>query len=72
MPQRFHFDLVNGSKIIRDEVGVDAVSPEQAVEEAQAVISDMRERGDLVDDEGSWTMVVRDATGAVVRNLPII
>ena len=72
MPHRFHFDLVNGSKIIRDEVGVDAVSPEQAVEEAQAVIADMRERGDLADDEGSWTMVVRDAAGTVVRNLPII
>ena len=69
--ESFHFDLVSGLEMIRDEVGVEADGPEQAVEQAQAVIADMRESGELTGNEGSWTMVVRGAAGGVVRRVPI-
>ena len=71
MLAHFHFDLVNGSDVLRDEDGVNADSPEQAVAQAQAVIAEMSESGELIGDERSWTMVVRDAAGTTVRSLPI-
>ena len=36
MSQRFHFDVTNGEKLIRDDEGVDASGPDEAIEEAKA------------------------------------
>ena len=70
MGDRYFFDLEDGDDVIRDDVGVEADSPEQAVESAEGVIAEMRARGDL--PSGAWEMVIRSADGALVRKLPLL
>jgi hypothetical protein len=36
---RFYFDLSNGDDIIRDDEGVDASSPDEAIDEARAALT---------------------------------
>lgn len=69
MGARYYFDVTDGADLIRDDVGEEANSPEQALEEARAVIAEMRERDELPD--GEWEMVVRDAAGTLVGRLPV-
>lgn len=71
MPIRFYFDVESGRETVRDLEGVEAADLAEALAEARSVI---REMADAVcaDDPGTaWTLVVRDATGAVVARLPI-
>lgn len=71
VPERFYFDVENGRERIRDEVGVEAESLEEALDEARSVIGEMADSVGTGASGGSWTLVVRDATGAVVGRLPI-
>ncbi|SFL40300.1 DUF6894 family protein [Methylobacterium pseudosasicola] len=71
MPIRFYFDVENGRETIRDHEGVDATDLAEALTEARSVIREMAEEVCADDPDTAWTLVVRDATGAVVARLPI-
>ena len=71
MPERFYFDIVSGDESIRDEDGVEAPSLEEALDEARGVIREMADELAAADPGESWTMIVRDASGALVARLPI-
>ena len=69
MGARYYFDLVSGADEIRDDIGVEAHSLKQAIEEAKAGIAELSESGELPD--GEWELVVRDATGTLVSRLTV-
>lgn len=69
MGSRYYFDLEDGDEAIRDDIGVEASSLEQAVEVAREAFDEMRESGEL--PVGNWEMVVRDASGTLTRRLPV-
>ena len=71
MPERFYFDLVNGKETIRDEEGVEADGVDEALIEARSVIAEMADEEANTDLSGPWTMIVRDAAGAVVGRLSV-
>ena len=71
MNQKFYFDLTNGDDLIRDDEGVDASGPEEAIEEARAVLGEMH-RGDGAKMPGDgWQLIIRDEDGAIVETLPL-
>jgi hypothetical protein len=71
VPGSYYFDLVRPGETIRDENGVEAADFEEAVELAQEVIGEMLAQGELPADAGAWRLVVRNADGTQVRELPI-
>ncbi|MCJ2061015.1 hypothetical protein MKL09_31410 [Methylobacterium sp. J-048] len=71
MTERFYFDIENDRETIHDGEGVEAVSFEQAIEEARIVIDEMADELDVGDSARSWTLVIRSASGALVGRLPI-
>ncbi|KAA0122403.1 hypothetical protein SAMN02799622_04003 [Methylobacterium sp. UNC378MF] len=71
MPSRFYFDIENGKETIRDAQGVEAEDLAEALAEARSVIDEMAGEPGAAGLSGAWTLVVRDATGAVVGRLPI-
>ncbi|MCJ2095773.1 MULTISPECIES: DUF6894 family protein [unclassified Methylobacterium] len=71
MPERFYFDVENDRERIRDDVGVEAESLEEALAEAHSVIEEMAGSVGRGASGASWTLVVRDAAGSVVGRLPI-
>lgn len=70
MPERFYFDIENGTESIRDEEGVEAGSLEEALGEARLVIREMADEL-AADPDETWTLIVRDGAGSVVGRLPI-
>lgn len=70
LAHRFYFDLTYRSSSIRDDVGVEARDIDQAVEEAQVVIEEMRGRHELASLE-DWNMAIRDESGATLMTLPL-
>jgi hypothetical protein len=71
VPIRFYFDIDNGKEMIRDEQGVEAEDLAEALAEARSVIDEMADDLGIADRNDRWTLIVRDATGAVVGRLPI-
>lgn len=71
VPERFYFDVENDRERIRDAVGVEAESLEEALAEARSVIDEMAGSVGTGETGASWTLVVRDAAGSVVGRLPI-
>ncbi|XYD07787.1 hypothetical protein R1A27_22280 [Methylobacterium sp. NMS12] len=71
VPRRLYFDIEHDREIIKDEIGIEATSLDQALDDARSVIRDMVQ--ELADDgyEEDWVLVVRDARGASVARLPI-
>ncbi|KTS08901.1 hypothetical protein SB2_05615 [Methylobacterium radiotolerans] len=71
MPRRLYFDIEHDREIIKDEIGIEATSLDQALDDARSVIRDMVQE---LADEGygeDWVLVVRDARGTSVARLPI-
>ena len=68
---RFHFDLVSDDILIRDEIGIEADSLEQAVADAGAVIAETRANDELPTDGTAWELVVRDTFGVEYHRLPL-
>ena len=71
MPERFYFDVENGHETIRDAVGVEAESLDEALDEARSVIADMAGQVREAEPDSPWTLVVRNAAGFVVGRVPI-
>lgn len=71
MPIRFYFDIENGQETIRDELGVEAETLDEALGEARSVIDEMADDLGGADLGSPWTLIVRDATGTLVGRLPI-
>lgn len=71
MPERFYFNIENGTETICDEEGVEAGSLEEALEEARSVISEMAD--EVAEDHPGelWMLAVRDVGGSLVGRLPI-
>ena len=69
--KRFYFDLTNGRTTLRDETGVEAASPEEALEQAWAAIDEMRDNGELDDLGRGWQLIIRDDRDTVVQREPI-
>lgn len=67
--KRFYFDLVGEGSIIRDEIGVEADGPEEAVAEARAVIEAMDEGDELPTSQ--WYLIIRAEDGVEIDRLPI-
>lgn len=71
MSRRFHFDLTNGEETIRDAEGVDASGPDEAIEEAQAVLDEMCSGEGTAMRGGGWQLIIRDEDGATLKTLPL-
>ena len=71
MSSRFYFDLTNGLETIRDHQGVEARDLDQAIEEARVVINEMRDSGELSEDEEGWILIIKDAEGDTLMTLPV-
>ena len=71
MRQRFHFDLTNGEKLIRDDEGVDANGPGEAIEEAQAALECMRGNEEAPEPGDGWQLIIRDESGMTLWAIPI-
>jgi hypothetical protein len=71
VPIRFYFDVESARETIRDLEGVEAADLAEALAEARSVIHETAEAVCADDPGTAWTLVVRDATGAVVARLPI-
>ena len=72
MAERFFFDLTDGLNKIPDEVGVLAADLDEAVEQAQAVLAEMRVNDELADIVGAWMLTIRDAGGDTLVTLPVV
>ena len=70
MPERYHFDLERGRDVMRDEEGVEADSACQAIEQALAVIEEIRASGEI-KAISRWELVIRDDRGDPVKRLVI-
>lgn len=71
MPSYF-FDLVRNGAVIRDTVGAQLVDDEAARRVARDVVEEFRNRPDFGDGGGAgWRMVITDASGRIVAELPI-
>ena len=71
MGQRFYFDLTNGQQLIRDDEGVDASGPDEAKNEAQAALDELR-GGQQADMPGAgWQLIIRDEDGVTLETLPL-
>lgn len=70
MAARFYFDLVSEDDVIRDEIGVDAGSPEEVAAEARAVIATM-DRDELPVAAGEWHLVIRGEDGVELYRFAI-
>ncbi|MEE7502786.1 DUF6894 family protein [Methylobacterium sp. C33D] len=71
VPRRLYFDIEHGREIIKDEIGIEATSLDQALDDARSVIRDMVQE---LADEGyadDWVLVVRDTRGISIARLPI-
>ncbi len=71
MARRFYFDLTNGSETIRDERGVEAGDLIEAVNEAQAVLSEMSRNDELSGSGAGWQLLIREASGPILQTLPV-
>ncbi|WP_018261435.1 DUF6894 family protein [Methylobacterium sp. WSM2598] len=69
--QRFYFDLADGVTTIRDEEGVEAANPDEALEAAEAVIQETRANGELAQLGDGWTLCIRADTETVLAILPV-
>jgi hypothetical protein len=72
LPQHFFFDLTNGPSTIRDEKGVWVSDLAGAIDDAQAVIEEMRDSDELSGDEEGWLLIIRNKAGDALMTLPII
>ena len=72
MSHRFYFDLTNGLQTIRDDEGVLAHDLEHAIDEARVVIEEMRDSGELSEDEEGWVLVIKDAAREPLMSLPVV
>ena len=68
---RFHFDLTDGRTTMPDAEGAEAADPSDALEQAMAVIEEMRRAGELTDVENGWHLVVRAADGREISRIPV-
>lgn len=68
---RYRFDLESCDDAIPDETGVFADDIDLAIEEAAAVIREMRANGGLVKEGDHWELVIRDEEGAELKRLAI-
>lgn len=66
------FHLVKGDEIIRDEMGIEVDSMEQARREALEAIEELRmDIPEAADDWEGWAMVITDRSGAVLLSIPL-
>ena len=71
MGQRFHFDLTNGADIIRDDEGIEASGPNEAIEEARAALADMHGNEEAPVPAEGWQLLIRDESGAIVKAISL-
>ena len=71
MSQRFYFDLTNDDDHMRDEEGVVASGPDEAIEEAQAALEDMLCDAGAFVLADSWQMVIRDGSGVMLKAIAL-
>lgn len=71
MGQRFHFDLTNGEELIRDDEGIEASSPDEAIKEARAAVADMRSNEQALVPAEGWQLVIRNESGATVKAIAL-
>ncbi|ACA21128.1 hypothetical protein M446_6888 [Methylobacterium sp. 4-46] len=69
--RRFYFDLADGVTTIRDKEGVEAADLNEALEAAEAVIQEMRAKGELAHFGDGWTLSIRLEAGTVLAILPV-
>ena len=68
---RFYFDLTDGHSVIRDELGVDARSLDDAYRQSGTAIREMLDTEDLDRDGVGWTIMIRDFKGIVRRTIEV-
>jgi hypothetical protein len=71
LSNRYRFDLESRRDTILDEAGVEADSLQQAIDQAVAVIEEMRVSGELEGSNEGWNLVIRDDAGAELKRIPL-
>ncbi|KQP37632.1 hypothetical protein ASF49_22060 [Methylobacterium sp. Leaf104] len=69
---RFHFDLTDGRTTMSDVKGAEAADLGQAIDQAELVIEELRGAGELLDVDGPWDLLIRDAEGRVLHRMPVV
>ncbi|MCJ2035800.1 DUF6894 family protein [Methylobacterium sp. J-068] len=69
---RFHFDLTDGRTTMSDAEGAEAADLPEAIEQAVIVIEELRSGGELMDVDGLWELVIKDAGGNELHRLSIL
>ncbi|MDR7040170.1 MULTISPECIES: DUF6894 family protein [Methylobacterium] len=72
MLKRFYFDLVCRERVIPDDTGIEAADLDEALEEAEAALQEMRRSGEASEFDEGWSLLIRDEGGAALRKLPIL
>ncbi len=71
MAGQFYFDLERSEHIVRDLVGTQVDTREQAVIAALAVLNEMRCQSRARDFDHGWRLVIRDASNNIVADLEV-
>jgi hypothetical protein len=71
MSARFFFDLANGKTLLRDDKGVESGSLAEVMEQAGAVVAELRESGELFGVEPDWVMHVRGQNDDIYERITI-
>jgi len=70
LAQRLFFDLTDRMTVLRDEVGVEVQDLEEAVQQAESAVDELRDSGEL-DDGRDWRLNVRDENGITLKIVPL-
>ena len=60
---RYYFDLANGRDLVRDDVGVTASGPAEAIKEARAALVEMYRNEEAPEPGDIWRLLIRDEAG---------
>jgi hypothetical protein len=72
LAERFFFDLTDGPSTIHDEDGALATDLDEAIMQAEEVLTELRATGELSDAHYEWMMIIRGAGGGALMRLPVV
>jgi hypothetical protein len=68
LTQHIFFDLTDGLTTLRDEVGVEVLDLDAALQQAKLAVAELLSSGEL-GDNANWRMIVRDGDRTVLTTL---
>ncbi|GEO18629.1 hypothetical protein MAE02_63250 [Microvirga aerophila] len=68
---RYHFNLINHTERILDDIGIEVSTLEQAQAQALKAVQEMRAEGEDSAEWDEWRLEVSDAAGAVAFSVSL-